>query len=79
MSSTKNGVKTRLARRKEEDIDKGGIRKTQLLNLDGREEILNNMHKIGIKVRSRVDKGKGDNKQKHIKRWSRDETHEVAE
>jgi hypothetical protein len=46
MSTTKNGVMSRLTHGKGEDIDKGEISKTLLSNWDMRLEILNNGHNV---------------------------------
>jgi hypothetical protein len=67
MSTTKNGVTSRLTRFEEEDIAKGEISKTPLSNWVMRLEILDNIHNVTTKVRSRDEKGKGNNKQKHNK------------
>jgi hypothetical protein len=58
MSTTKNGVTSRLSRGKEENIAKGKISKTSLSNWDKRLEILENAHSVITKVRSRDEKGK---------------------
>jgi hypothetical protein len=70
MSTTKNGVAPKLTRGKEEDIAKGEVSKTSLSQWDRRLEILDNMHNIITEVRSRDEKGKGNNNQKHHKGWS---------
>jgi hypothetical protein len=70
MSTTKNGVTSRLARSKEEDIAKGEISKTPLSNWDRRLEILDNRNNVITKVRSRDGKGQGNAKQRHNKGWS---------
>jgi hypothetical protein len=67
MSTTKNGVTSKLTRDKEEDIAKGEVSKTPLSNWDRRLEILENRHSVITKVRFRDEKGKGNNKQKHNK------------
>jgi hypothetical protein len=67
MSATKDGTEARLASGKEEDTTKGEVSKTSLSTWNEREENSKSRHKISIKVRSRDDKGKGDNKQKHRK------------
>jgi hypothetical protein len=46
MSTTKNGVTSRLAHGQEEDIAKGEISKVPLTNWDRRLEILDNRHNI---------------------------------
>jgi hypothetical protein len=46
MSTTKNGVTSRLSRDKEENIAKGKISKTLLSNWDRRLEILDNRHNV---------------------------------
>jgi hypothetical protein len=71
MSTTKNEVKTRLAHGKDEVTTKGGISKMPLPEWDRRLEILDNRHNVITKVRSRDGKGKGNNKQKHNKGWSK--------
>jgi hypothetical protein len=60
MSTTRNGVTSRLSRDKEEDIAKGRISKTLLLNLDRRLEILDNRRNVITKVRSKNERGKGN-------------------
>jgi hypothetical protein len=70
MSTTKNGVAPRLTRRKEEDIANGGVSKTTLLNYDRILEILENIHSVITKVRSRDEKGKGSTQPEHNKGWS---------
>jgi hypothetical protein len=65
MSTTKNGVKIRLTPSKDEVRTKGGISKTLLSNRDGRW-ILNNIHKIVIKVRWRDNEGEGSNRQQRM-------------
>jgi hypothetical protein len=65
MSTTKNGVKIRLTPSKDEVPTKGGISKTLLSNRDGRG-ILNNIHKIVIKVGWRDNEGEGSNKQQRM-------------
>jgi hypothetical protein len=70
MSTTKNGVTPKLTRGKEEDIAKGEISKTPLSNWDRRLDILDNRHNIITKVRSRNERGKGNEKQKRNKEWS---------
>jgi hypothetical protein len=50
MSTTKNGVTSRLSNDKEKDIVKGKISKTPLSNWDRRLEILDNRHNIITKV-----------------------------
>jgi hypothetical protein len=67
---TKNGVTSRLSRDKEEDISKGRISKTPLSNWDRRLEILENVHSVITKVRSRDEKGKGNTQPEHNKGWS---------
>jgi hypothetical protein len=68
MSTTKNGVTSKLTRDKEEDIAKGGVSKTPLSNWNMKLEILDNRHNVITKVRSRDGKGKGNSKQK----WATD-------
>jgi hypothetical protein len=68
MSTTKNGVTSRLTRSKEEDVANGEISKTPLSNWDKRLEILDNRHNVITKVWSRDGKGEGNTKQKHNKR-----------
>jgi hypothetical protein len=46
MSTTKNGVTSKLTRGKEEDIAKGEVSKTPLSNWDWRLEILDNRHNV---------------------------------
>jgi hypothetical protein len=46
MSTTKNGVTSKLTRDKEEDIAKGEVSKTPLSNWDRRLEILENRHSV---------------------------------
>jgi hypothetical protein len=58
-SKTRKAIKKRICPRK-----KGKI---QLLDWDGREEILKGMYKININVRYRGVKGKDDNDEKHNK------------
>jgi hypothetical protein len=58
---------SRLTRGKEVDIAKGKISKTPLSNWDRRLEIPDNGHRVITKVRSRDEKGGGNNKQKHNK------------
>ena len=70
MSTTKNGVTSRLSRDKEENIAKGKISKTLLSNWDRRLEILENRHSVITKVRSRDEKGKGITQLEHDKGWS---------
>jgi hypothetical protein len=65
MSTTKNGVKVRLTPSKDEVQTKGGISKTLLSNRDG-GWILNNIHKIVIKVRWRDNEGEGSNRQQRM-------------
>jgi ActR/RegA family two-component response regulator len=60
MSTTKNGVASKLTHSKEEDITKGEVSKTPLSNLDMRLEILENGHSVITEVRSRDEKGKGN-------------------
>jgi hypothetical protein len=67
MSTTKNGVRSRLSLGKEEDIAKGKISKTSLSNWDRRLEILENEHSVITKVRSRDEKGKGNTQLEHNK------------
>jgi hypothetical protein len=67
MSTTKNGVTSKLTRDKEEDIAKGEVSKTPLSNWDRRLEILENRHSVITEVRFRDEKDKGNNKQKHNK------------
>jgi hypothetical protein len=67
MSTTKNGVTSRLSRGKEEDIAKGKVIKTLLSNWDRRLEILENGHSVITKVRSRDEKGKGKTQPEHNK------------
>jgi hypothetical protein len=67
MSTTKNGVMSRLSRDKEEDIAKGRISKTPLSNWDRRLEILENIHSVITKVRLRDEKGKGNTQPEHNK------------
>jgi hypothetical protein len=64
MSTTKNGVASKLTHGKEEDIAKGKICKTPLSIWDRTLEILDNKHNVITKVWSRDGKGKGNNKQK---------------
>jgi hypothetical protein len=61
MSTTKNGVTSRLVRCKEKDIAMGEISKVSLTNWDRRLEILDNIYDVINKVWSRNGKGKGDN------------------
>jgi hypothetical protein len=70
MSTTKDGVASRLTRGKEEDVAKGEISKAPLPNWDRRLEIIDNRHNVITKVWSRDGKGKGNTKQKHNKGWS---------
>jgi hypothetical protein len=70
MSTTKNGVTSRLARDKEEDIAKGRISKTLLSNWDRSLEILGNGHSVTTRVGSRDEKGKGSTQPEHNKGWS---------
>jgi hypothetical protein len=44
----------------------------------GEGRFLNRRHTISIKVRSRDDKSKGANRQKHSKGQSQDESHKVV-
>jgi hypothetical protein len=67
MSTTKNGVMSRLTSGKEEDIAKGKISKTPLSNWDKRIEILENGHSVITKVRLRDEKGKGNTQPEHNK------------
>jgi hypothetical protein len=69
-STAKGGIKTRLTKWQRRGFEQGKIGKILLSNCDGREEILKSRHKMSIKVRSRDDEGKGNNKQKHDKGWS---------
>jgi hypothetical protein len=46
MSTTKNGVTSKLTRGKEEDIAKGEVSKTPLSIWDMRLEILDNRHNV---------------------------------
>jgi hypothetical protein len=64
MSTTKNGVTSRLKHGKEGDIAKGEISKTPLSNWNRRLEILGNKHNVITKVRSKDEEGKSSNKQK---------------
>ena len=66
MSTTKNGVAHKITRGKEENITEGEVSKTLLPNWDGRLEIVDNRHKVVIKVRWRDDEGKGNNKQQRV-------------
>jgi hypothetical protein len=68
MSTTKNGVTSKLTRDKEEDIAKGEVSKTPLSNWNMKLEILENRHNVITKVRSSDEKGKGNSKQK----WAKD-------
>jgi hypothetical protein len=61
---TKDGAKSRLTRGKEEDIAKGEISKTPLLNWDRKEEISKSRSKVGIKARFTDYQGKADNRPK---------------
>jgi hypothetical protein len=70
ISTTKNGVTSRLARGIEEDISKGEISKAPLTNWDRELEILENVHSVITKVRSRDEKGKGNTQPEHNKGWS---------
>ena len=47
---------------------KGEIGKTPISNWDKRLEILENMHSVTTKVRSRYEKGKGNTQSEHNKR-----------
>jgi hypothetical protein len=67
MSTTRNGVTSRPARGAEEDIAKGEVIKTLLSNWDRRLEILENGHRVIIKVRLRDEKGKGKTQPEHNK------------
>ena len=60
MSTTKNGVTSKLTRNKEEDIAKGEVSKTSLSDWDRILEILENGQSVITKVRSRGEKGKGN-------------------
>jgi hypothetical protein len=51
-------------------MTKGQIGKLPLSNRGGREDILKSRHKYKYQGKSIDDKGNGDNKQKHIKRWN---------
>jgi hypothetical protein len=62
ISTTKNGVTSRLTRGKEEDITKGEISKTPLSNWDRRLEILDNRHNVITMIWSRDGKGQGNTK-----------------
>jgi hypothetical protein len=68
MSTTKNGVTSKLTCDKEQDIAKGEVSKTPLSNWNMKLEILDNRHNVITKVRSRDEKGKGNSKQK----WAKD-------
>jgi hypothetical protein len=61
---------SRLTHSKEEDVAKNKISKTPFSNWDRRLDILENGHSVITKVRSRDEKGKGNNKQKHNKGWN---------
>jgi hypothetical protein len=67
LSTTKNAVTSRLTHGNEEDAAKGEISKTPLSNSDRRLEILYHIHNAIIKVRSRNERGKGNEEQKHNK------------
>jgi hypothetical protein len=70
MSTTKNGVMSRLSRDKGEDIAKGRISKTPLSNWDRILGILENGQSVITKVRSRDENGKGNTQPEHNKGWS---------
>jgi hypothetical protein len=70
MSTTKDGVTSRLTRGEEEDIAKGEVSKTPLSNSDRILEILENEHNVITKVGSRDEKSKGSTQQEHNKGWS---------
>ena len=70
MSTTKNGVVSKLTRDKEEDIAKGEVSKVLLTSWDRRLEILDNRYDVINKVWSRNGKCKGDNKRKRNEVWS---------
>jgi hypothetical protein len=70
MSTTKNGVASKLTRGKEEDVAKGEVSKVPLTSWDRRLEILDNRYDVINKVWSRNGKGKGDNKRKRNEVWS---------
>jgi hypothetical protein len=69
MSTTKNGVVSKLTRSKEEDIAMGEVSKTPLSNCDRRLEILENGHSVVTKVGSRDEKGKSSTQPEHNKGW----------
>jgi hypothetical protein len=61
---------SRLTPSKEEDVAKDKISKTPFSNWDRRLDILENGQSVITEVRSRDEKGKGNNKQKHNKGWN---------
>jgi hypothetical protein len=67
MSTTKNGVTSRLTHGEEKDIVKGEISRTPLSNWDRRLEILDSRHNVITRVMSRDGKGQGNTKQRHNK------------
>ena len=69
MSTTKNGVMSRLTHGEEEDVAKGEISKTPLSNWYKRLGILDSRHSVITRVRSRDEEGKGNNKRKHKEGW----------
>jgi hypothetical protein len=70
MSTTRNGVASKLTRGKEEDVAKGKISKTPLSNWDRILEILENGPSVITKIRSKDEKGKGNTQPEHNKGWS---------
>jgi hypothetical protein len=67
MSTIKNAAKVMLARGKYKVATKGGISKTPLPKWDGRLEILDNRHNVITQAKSRNERGKGNEEQKHNK------------
>jgi hypothetical protein len=67
MSTTRNGVASKLTCGKDEDVAKGEISKTSLSHWDRRLEILENGYNVITKVGLRDEKVKGNDKQKHNK------------
>jgi hypothetical protein len=62
MSTTRNGVTSRLAHGKEEYVAKDEISKALPLNWDRRLEVLDNRHNVITKVWLRDGRGQGNTK-----------------
>jgi DNA/RNA endonuclease YhcR with UshA esterase domain len=78
MSTIEDGATGRIISDREDHRTKGRLDKTPFSNQGGKEEISKDGHKISIKGRSRVYKGKRDNEQRHNKKMELIQDSQVA-